>query len=423
MSSITNTRDEMAASPADGKAYEQATSRQASENRLRAFHRRGTIVLVSLGLLTIVMSLISAGTGQVTIHPDQAITILMDEFNISLPFEVNIRVGDGTFNIPAEYDSPRQDGTLLSIRLPRVILGLLIGASLAAGGTLIQGMFRNPLADPGLIGISGGAAFAAALVIVMGNMAAIVNIADWLAEMSIPLLPDVLRAIGEWQMAAGIPLLPVGAFLGGLLTTFAIYRIATINGRTSVATMLLAGIALNALAGAGIGMLISRAQDVEIRDITFWNLGSLVGTTWDKVEMALPFILLALLPMLFLARPLNALLLGDMEAEHLGYNVERVKQMIVVIAAVAVGAGVAVAGIISFVGLVVPHLTRMLVGPDHRYVIPGSALLGGALLVTADLFARTNSSGEIPLGVVTALIGAPFFIYLLLRDRRRGTLA
>lgn len=369
-----------------------------------AFRRRGVVVLATLAVSLFVASLVSAGNGQVTIHPDQALTILMDEFRISLPFEVSIEVGSGTFDLPAEYDSPRQDGTLIGIRLPRIVLGLLIGASLAAAGTLIQGMFRNPLADPGLIGISGGAAFFAAIMIVLGNTDTFVgDIAVWLED----------RNVG---------VIPVAAFAGGVVTTYAIYRIATINGRTSVATMLLAGIALNALAGAGIGMLIARADDNEIRDITFWNLGSLVGATWDKVEVVLPFILLAMLPMLFLARPLNALLLGDTEAEHLGFNVERVKLIVVVLAAVAVGAGVAVAGIIGFVGLVVPHLTRMLVGPDHRYVIPGSALLGATLMVAADLFARTSSTGEIPLGVVTALIGAPFFIFLLLRDRRRGTL-
>jgi iron complex transport system permease protein len=362
----------------------------AEQHKMQAFQQRGRIVLIALAITLFSMIIVSAGIGQVTIHPDQAITILLDHFKISLPFEIHIPVGDGVFDLPAEYVSPTQDGVLLNIRLPRVILGALIGASLATAGTLIQGMFRNPLADPGLIGISGGAAFFAALAIVF-------NLMDFL---------------------------PIAAFLGGVITTFSIYRIATVKGRTSVATMLLAGIALNALAGAGIGMLITGAEDAQVRDITFWNLGSLVGTTWDRVEIVLPFIVLSMLPMMLLALPLNALLLGDMEAEHLGFNVERIKLVIVILAAIAVGAGVAVAGIISFVGLIVPHLTRLLVGPDHRFVIPGSALLGGALLVIADLVARTIASGEeIPLGVVTALIGAPFFITLLLRDRKRGTLA
>jgi iron complex transport system permease protein len=368
---------------------QQRRGADSERSQIRVMERRGFVVLILLSIALVAAVIVSAGTGQVTIHPDQAITILLDRFGIRPGFDLAIPVGDGVFNIPAEYESPRQDGVLLNIRLPRVTLAVLIGASLAAAGTLIQGMFRNPLADPGLIGISGGAAFFAALAIVFGLSA----------------------------------YLPFAAFIGGLITTFSIYQIATIAGRTNVATMLLAGIALNAMAGAGIGMLISQTGDAEIRDITFWNLGSLVGATWEKVRLVLPFIVVAVAPMFLLARPLNALLLGDMEAEHLGFNVERTKQLIVIIAAVAVGAGVAVAGIIGFIGLVVPHLTRMLVGPDHRYVIPGSALLGSILLVCADLIARSGATGEIPLGVVTALIGAPFFIFLLLRDRRRRTLA
>lgn len=385
---------------------EQQTNTESQDERAHvdAFHRRGVLVLIVLAALLAATSLLSVGTGQVTIHPDQAITIILDELNVTLPFEMRLGIGEDSFDLPAAYDSPVQDGTLIGIRLPRVVLGVLIGGSLAAAGTLIQGMFRNPLADPGLIGISGGAAFFAALAIVLGNG------------------ESVIGEAARWMEARHIPVIPAAAFSGGLLTTFLIYRIATVHGRTSVATMLLAGIALNALAGAGIGMLIARADDNEIRDIAFWNLGSLVGATWDKVEVVLPFIILAILPMPFLARPLNALLLGDTEAEHLGFNVERVKLLVVVLAAFAVGAGVAVAGIIGFVGLVVPHLTRMLVGPDHRYVIPGSALLGAVLLTAADLVARMSATGEIPLGVVTALIGAPFFIFLLLRDRRRGAL-
>ncbi|TVR18955.1 MAG: iron ABC transporter permease [Anaerolineaceae bacterium] len=362
--------------------------------------RKGVFLAASLSALLLVVSLLSIGSGQLPIRVDQVVTILADEVGIQP--DISFNVGE-SFSYPAEY-STVQRGTLINIRLPRVVLGLLIGASLAAAGATIQGMFRNPLADPGLIGISAGSAFAAALVIVLGNTAALSPLAGSLDEI-------------------GVPLRPIASFIGGVVTTLLIYRLATVNGRTSVPTMLLAGIALNALAGAGVGMLVAFADDSEIRDITFWQLGSLVDGSWERVETVVPFILISLVPMLWLSRPLNALLFGEIEAEHLGFNIQRTKQFIIVLAAVAVGTGVAVAGIVGFVGLVVPHLIRLLAGPDHRYVIPGSMLLGAALLVGADLIARTIAEGrEIPLGVVTALIGAPFFLYLLLKDRERGTL-
>jgi iron complex transport system permease protein len=372
--------------------------------------RKSLILLGILTALLLIVSIASIGTGQLPIAPDEVITILVDEAGTILEDNLGIRIRlNITFNIgdiftyPADYTTI-QRGTLINIRLPRVVLGLLIGASLAVAGAAIQGMFRNPLADPGLIGISAGSAFATALIIVLGNTA-------------------LLKPISDTLEAMNIPIRPLASFAGGMLTTLLIYRVATLNGRTSVPTMLLAGIALNALAGAGVGMLVSFADDNEIRDITFWQLGSLVDATWARVEMSLPFILLSLVPMLFLSRPLNALLFGETEAEHLGFNVQVIKQVIVVLVAIAVGTGVAAAGIIGFVGLVVPHLIRLMAGPDHRHVIPSSMLLGAALLVVADLIARTIAGGrEIPLGVVTALIGAPFFLYLLLKDRQQGTL-
>jgi iron complex transport system permease protein len=211
--------------------------------------------------------------------------------------------------------------------------------------------------------------------------------------------------------------------LGGFLTTLVIYRLATHNGVTSVPTMLLAGIAINALATAGVGILIFTANDAQLRDIAFWNLGSLGLADWNTVATIIPFVIITVVPLVLMARALNALLLGELEAEHLGYNTERIKQGIVVLVALAVGAGVAVSGIIGFVGLIVPHLIRLIIGPDHRYVLPGSLLLGAALLTAADLLARTVASpAEVPIGIVTALVGAPFFLYLLVRDRTTGRL-
>jgi len=339
-----------------------------------------------LGLLVLLGAIFitSVGIGSVEISPAESIAILLQQINV---------------NTGIAYE-PLQENVLTQIRLPRVVLGLLIGASLGVAGTAIQGLFRNPLADPALIGISSGAAFFAAVMIVFGTTS----------------LSFIEAILGNWS-------LPAAAFLGGVLTTLIIYNLATRNGVTSVPTMLLAGIAINALATAGVGMLIFTANDAQLRDIAFWNLGSLGLASWDTVRTITPFVVVTVVPLLTMSRALNALLLGELEAEHLGFNVERIKQGIVILVALAVGAGVAFSGIIGFVGLIVPHLIRLMIGPDHRYVLPGSALLGAALLMAADLLARTVASpAEVPIGIVTALVGAPFFLYLLMRDRSQGRL-
>lgn len=283
---------------------------------------------------------------------------------------------------------------VLNIRLPRTLLGLMVGAGLAVSGALMQGLFRNPLADPALVGISAGSGLAAAAVIVLG---------------------DRLRAAAGLAGPMPYAALPVAAFLGGLATTFGLYRLATRAGRTSVATMLLAGIALAALAGAFTGLLVYASDDRQLRDLTFWSLGSLSGATWTKVVVSAPAILpvIALVPLL--GRGLNALVLGEAEAFHLGVAVERLKRLAILLVAVAVGAGVAAAGVIGFVGLVVPHILRLVIGPEHRRLLPACALLGGALLVLADVLARLVAApAELPIGLVTALVGAPVFLWMLL---------
>lgn len=343
-----------------------------------------SIALPLLLILLIIIVLLGVGIGAVQISPMQVIAILLSELGIEsgIDFEA------------------RQQAVLMVIRLPRVIMGILIGASLSVSGAMLQGLFRNPLADPGLIGISSGAALAAALMIVLGSS----------------VLSEVVALLGDFA-------LPIAAFSGGLLTTLMIYSLANVGGRTRIATMLLAGIAVNAIAGAGIGMMVFIATDDQLRDITFWSLGSLGRASWNTIFSVLPFLLLALIPIPFLGRSLNALLLGEAEAGHLGINVERVKTVVIIIVSLAVGAGVAMTGIIGFVGLVIPHLMRLFVGPDNRIVLPGSALLGASLLVGADLLARTIAiPAEIPIGIVTALIGGPFFLYLLLRDKEQGQL-
>lgn len=288
---------------------------------------------------------------------------------------------------------------LVDIRLPRLLLGVLIGGGLAISGVVMQGLFRNPLADPGLVGVSSGAGLGAVLIIVLGGTA--------LAPIVAPL---------------GIYGLQIFAFVGALATTVVLYKVSTRGGQTQVATMLLAGIAIGALAGAVMGVLIYVASDSQLRDFTFWSLGSLAGSNWQKVLASAPIIGLASLGCFFLWRGLNALTLGEATAGHLGVPVERLKKAAIVAVAAATGASVAVSGGIGFVGIVVPHLLRLIIGPDHRYLLPASAMLGAAFLLIADAVARTIvAPAELPIGIVTATVGGPFFLWILLR--KRGQLA
>lgn len=299
------------------------------------------------------------------------------------------------FQTGGNSDSVARDHLiLLSIRLPRVAMASIVGALLAAAGTIMQGLFRNPLADPGLVGVSAGAGLAVAAAIVVG---------DKLLPASIMRLPF---------------LLPVAAFVGALATTALLYRIATWRGQTSIATMLLAGLALGALAGAGIGLLVFLADDRQLRDITFWMLGSLAGATWPKTSVIAVFLALFLLSFPLLGRGLDLLALGETEAFHMGVPVERLKRILIVLVAGAAGAAVSVSGVIGFVGIVVPHLLRLVIGPGHRLLLPASACSGAILLLMADTFARTVAGpAELPIGIVTAIIGAPFFLLLLLKQR------
>jgi iron complex transport system permease protein len=291
-------------------------------------------------------------------------------------------------------DASRDELVLFSIRLPRIVMAAMVGTLLATAGTLMQGLFRNPLADPGLVGVSAGAGLAAAGAIVTADKA----------------LPSAIT---------GLPfLLPVAAFLGALATTSLLYRIATRRGRTAIATMLLAGLALGALAGAGTGFLVFLADDRQLRDITFWLLGSLAGATWTKAAAIAPFLALLLIAIGVVGRGLDALVLGEAEAFHMGVAVERLKRLLIALIAVAAGAAVSVSGVVGFVGIMVPHMLRLVIGPGHRLLLPASACGGAVLLVAADTFARTVAApAELPIGIVTAAIGAPFFLFLLLRQR------
>jgi iron complex transport system permease protein len=312
-----------------------------------------------------------------------------------------IRIGLGAIGLDTTSGLSRvQIGVVENIRAPRAMLGALAGAALGGAGAAMQGFFRNPLADPGLIGVSAGGALAAVAVIVLGGA----------------MLASFTAALGAFA-------LPIAAFAGALATVVAIYLVSMLDGRVIVATMLLAGVAANALAFSGIGYLTFLADDEQLRDLTFWTLGSLGGATWERVLPASLGMIAALAMLMTLARPLNALLLGEGDAYALGVDVESAKRRAALGTALGVGAATAVCGIVNFVGLVVPHLVRLVTGPDHRYVLPGSCFLGAALVLLADIVARlVVVPAELPLGVVTAAIGAPFFFWLLVRDKRRSTL-
>ena len=353
-----------------------ATSGTAERGRAAAHSGRrlgaGTLFPL-LGLLLAGSVLVNAGAGAVDIGPLQVAGILLDHAGIQTGIQV----------------TPQQDAVLWSIRLPRIVLAGLVGAGLALAGAVLQGVFRNPLADPSLIGVSSGAALGAVAAIVVGFN------------------------------ALGLAALPVAAFLGGMLAMLAVYRFARSGGRTEVVTLILAGIAMNAIAGAGTGLFIFVANDQQLRNIVFWTLGSLGGATWRSVMAVLPPIAIGVLLLPRWGRALNLLVLGEREARHLGVETERVRFVLVGLAALMTGAAVAVTGIISFVGLVVPHIIRLVAGPDHRLLLPASALAGASLLLLADLLARTVAlPREVPLGVVTALAGGPFFLWLLHTTRR-----
>ncbi len=294
----------------------------------------------------------------------------------------------------------QQASVFFNLRLPRVLLGSLIGAALGVSGAVIQGLFRNPLAEPGLIGISSGATLFAVIMIVL----------------EINIFKNLTGTLNFYALS-------IAAFIGAGITTMLVYRIAMKNGKTVITTLLLAGLAINALANSFIGLMTYLATDAQLRNITFWNLGSLGGASWQTVSALLPFVLIPIIILPFFAKSLNALALGESQALHMGINVKVVKRMIIILATMAVGASVAMAGIIGFIGLIIPHIIRMTFTADHRIVIPGSALLGGALLTGADLIARTIvAPAELPIGILTAMIGVPVFIYIIISEKNKNNL-
>ena len=330
-------------------------------------------LLALLAALLVVLLIANLGIGAVRIPPCDVVGILVERLGVDLG---------------VSYE-PQHDSVLWNIRLPRVLLAVLTGGALAIAGASLQGVFRNPLADPSIIGVSSGAALGAVAAIVVG-----------------------FTFLGAFSLA-------IAAFAGGLVATGVVYSVGRINGRTDVVTLILAGIAVNATAGAITGMFMFMADDDQLRSIVFWTLGSLGGSTWAVIRPIAPMIIIGIVILPLWARSLNLMTLGDREAAHVGVSTERVRLGVIVVAALITGAAVAVTGIIGFVGLVVPHVIRLVVGPDHRLVLPMSAVGGSALMLLADLFARNVAvPAEIPIGVVTAVMGGPFFLWLVNRTRR-----
>ena len=332
------------------------------------------------------IALLAATIGSITIGPT----------GISLPDAVTI------------YDAARSghwtDGAkraylvLVDLRLPRTLIGAFVGAALAVSGAMLQGLFRNPLADPGIVGVSAGGALAAIAAIALGD--------------------GILRL---WHELFGIYAIPLAAFCGSLAATFLLVAIAERQGRLMVGTLLLAGIAVGAFAAALSGLIAYASDDRELRDLTLWTMGSLSGATWAKVAGIAPFSIALVIALPMIVRALNGLLLGEMEAFNLGVNVQRFKLAIVALSAAAAGASVAVAGLVGFVGIVIPHFIRLIAGPDHRVLLPASAMAGGAILLLADILARiVVSPAELPIGIIMALIGAPVFLHLVLNRRATG---
>ncbi|WP_237221517.1 FecCD family ABC transporter permease [Rothia nasimurium] len=339
--------------------------------------RKPTLVFVVLPTLLTVTVLVSASLGQFEIPLSQVLQGTLRSLGWAAP----------------DPAAQLADATLWNIRIPRILLGLLVGAALGASGAVMQAIFGNPLAEPGVIGVSSGAAVGACAAIVLG-----------------------LNQVGIFTV-------PLSAFACALATTALVYFFSRVGGRAEVLSMILTGIAVTAVAGALIALMIFMADDTSRDQIVFWQMGSLNGATWAAVLTSTPIIILGLAGCFLLARQLNLLALGDRAARHSGVNVERLRLAAIVCTALLTGAAVAFAGIIAFVGLIVPHLLRMLVGPSNQLLLPASTLGGAFLIAAADLAARNLVDfADLPIGIFTALVGGPTFFVLLRRNLRKGAL-
>lgn len=330
------------------------------------------MALVGLAIAGVV---VSAVTGQLDIQATQVVGSVLER----LGWSTTLAPGDEVV-----------EATLWVVRFPRIAMAIAVGAALAVGGALMQAVFGNPLAEPGVVGVSSGAALGASIAIVFG------------IEFS----------------GSGVAAL---AFVGGLLATLLVYAVARAGGRTEVVTLLLTGIAINAFAQAGLAFVLFLADTASREQIVFWQLGSLAGSLWSEVTVVVPLLIVGMVVAVVLARQLDVLALGERNARHLGVDVEALRIVVIVLVALLTAAAVAFAGIIAFVGLVVPHIIRMILGPAHRGLLWASAMGGAVLMLWADLLTRTLVFGaDLPIGMLTALIGGPFFFALLYQQRRKS---
>ena len=358
---------------ASGQSKKNEVQWPPSPSEARSRTRR-TLIFVLLTCLALISMLLSLGIGEVAISPAQVAAILLHHAGLA---------GSTSF-------ASVQDGVLWSLRLPRVLLGALVGCCLGLGGATLQGVLRNPLADPGLLGCSAGAVLGTVLMLLVGGVGL--------------------------SVAALLP----AAAVGSLLAMGVVYLLAVQDGRLDMLIMVLAGVAVNAIAAGVVGLLIAATNNAALNSVAFWELGSLSGATWEGVQVTAPLALLGILFLSRWARVLDLLATGDRDAHYLGVHVVRSRLILLSTTALLTGAAVSTVGMVGFVGLIVPHLMRSLLGPDHAAVLPASALAGAVLVVLMDLLARTLASpAELPLGSLTALLGCPYFVWLL---RHAGTL-
>ena len=338
---------------------------------------RLTSLLVGLIALVLLFAgiVVSSASGQLDITAGQVVGSILERWGLTTSLAPEDEV---------------IDATLWVVRFPRIIMAMAVGAALAVGGALMQAIFGNPLAEPGVVGVSSGAALGASVAIVFG-----------------------IQFAGSGVAAM--------AFIGGLLATLVVYAVARAGGRTEVVTLLLTGIAINAFAQAGLAFVLFLADTASREQIVFWQLGSLAGSVWSEIAVVVPLLVVGTGVAWVLARQLDVLSLGERNARQLGVDVEGLRIIVIVLVALLTAAAVAFAGIIAFVGLIVPHIVRMALGPSHRALIGVSVIGGAALMVWADLFTRTLVDGaDLPIGMLTALVGGPFFFALLFQQRRKS---
>jgi iron complex transport system permease protein len=364
------------AQPLEELAAEAARNERSAAELPSVRSRKAAILMIGLGVALVVAAVLSAGIGQLHIAPDEVFGSVMH------------RLGFDVGRLPSHVNG---DAVLWNVRFPRIAMAMLVGAALGSAGAVMQGIFGNPLAEPAVVGVSYGAAVGACTVIVFG----------W-------------TFLGSFTIAAT-------AFVTALLATMFVYFLSRSGGRTEVVTLVLMGIAVNAVAGAAIAYMVFLGDTAAREQIVFWQLGSLNGSRWQQVGTVAPLVAAGLAGALALSSRLDLLSLGERSARHLGVNVERLRMCAIVCVTLLVASGVAFVGIIAFVGLVVPHLVRMIIGPSHKTLVPASALGGALVLTIADLVARTAVAyADLPIGMLTALVGGPFFFWLLLRTRKQA---